>query len=78
MADTKPGDGNVERLRRWAVSGAGAALFAWGSPGDFDRCRTFYRDKIPEKYIDGWCAKLHKLATGAPPGHAPGEKHDKD
>jgi hypothetical protein len=63
----------VNRLRRWAVDPAGGGkIFQWGTPGDFKRCQTFYADKIPAKMIDGWCARLHKLATGAAPGHAPG------
>lgn len=74
MADTNPGDGNVEKLRQWAVSGAGAIHFAWGTPGDFARCQAFYKGKMPAKMVDGWCANLHKLATGARPGQAPGEK----
>lgn len=76
MADTNPGNGNVEQLRKWAVSGAGRALFAWGTPGDFDRCVTFYKAKtdMSDHMVKGWCATLHKLATGASPGHAPGEE----
>lgn len=63
----------VNRLRRWAVDPAGGGkVFQWGTPGDFKRCTDFYADKIPHKMIDGWCAKLHHLATGGWPGHAPG------
>jgi hypothetical protein len=65
----------VNRLRRWAISPSGGGkVFKWGTPGDFDRCRRFYADKIPAHMIDGWCARLHKLATGATPGHAPAEQ----
>lgn len=65
----------VSRLRAWAVDPAkGGQVFKWGTPGDFSRCQVFYRDKIPAKMIDGWCARLHKLATGAVPGQAPAEK----
>ncbi len=64
----------VNRLRKWAVDPAGGGkVFAWGASGDFDRCRKFYADKVPAKMIDGWCARLHKLATGGWPGHAPSE-----
>lgn len=74
MAENSPRDIQAtERLKRWAIDGAGAALFQWGTPGDFERCRVFYKDKVPGRMLDGWCANLHKQATGAPPGHAPGE-----
>lgn len=64
----------VNRLRRWAVDPAGGGkIFHWGTPGDFGRCTAFYKDKIPAKMINGWCARLHKLATGGYPGHAPTE-----
>lgn len=79
MADAaKSAEGHVAgtaRLREWAVNPAeGGKVFRWGEPGDFDRCRAFYRGKVPGHMIDGWCANLHKLATGATPGHAPAEK----
>lgn len=65
----------VNRLRAWAVSPTGGGkVFKWGTAGDFDRCREFYKGKVPGHMIDGWCARLHKLATGATPGHAPGEQ----
>lgn len=65
----------VNRLRRWAVDPAGGGkIFQWGTPGDFKRCQDFYADKVPRKMIDGWCANLHRLATGGfSPGHAPSE-----
>ena len=79
MAENTPQDvRNVERLRAWAVSGPGRQLFQWGTPGDFGRCEAFYKDKMPNHMIPGWCATLHKLATGAAPGHAPGESHGHD
>lgn len=68
----------VERLRKWAISPTGGGkIFQWGKEGDFDRCRDFYRNKIPARMLDGWCARLHKLATGAVPGKAPGERRKK-
>lgn len=78
MADSRPGNGNVETLKRWAVAGAGAVHFAWGTPGDFARCQAFYKDKMPDHMIDGWCSNLHKLATGARPGHAPAEETSRE
>jgi hypothetical protein len=64
----------VARLKAWAVGPEGQKHFRWGTPGDFKRCETFYKGKIPEHMIPGWCANLHKLATGASPGHAPAEQ----
>lgn len=64
----------VNRLRRWAVT-EGNKIFVWGTPGDFDRCMTFYREKgIPERMLGGWCQKLHMLSTGYPAGRAPLEQ----
>lgn len=70
--------GAVNQLRRWAIDPAkGGQIFHWGTPGDFSRCQGFYKDKMPGHMIDGWCATLHRLATGATPGNAPGEKAGK-
>jgi hypothetical protein len=63
--------GNPEALRHWYNSGADGQI-DWGSPGDFDACVA-----IASKYVDnpqGFCNERHQDATGAPPGHAPGEK----
>lgn len=78
MADVqKKAEGHVAglaQLRAWAIDPAkGGKLFRWGEPGDFDRALAFYRDKVPAKMLRGWVANLHKLATGATPGHAPAE-----
>lgn len=65
----------LARLRAWAINPAeGGKIFHWGQSGDFDRCRKFYRGKVPARMLDGWCANLHRLATGARPGQAPGER----
>ena len=63
----------VDRLKRWAVT-EGNKIFAWGTPGDLDRCVRFYTGKVPGRMIKGFCADLHRQATGANPGQAPGEK----
>jgi hypothetical protein len=64
----------VARLKAWAINPAeGGRLFMWGTPGDFEKCVRFYTGKLPNHIVKGWCANLHKLATGATPGHAPGE-----
>jgi hypothetical protein len=58
----------VERLRRWALSEGGIKHFKWGTDGDMTRCQRFYKGKMPARMIDGWCARLHKAATGTWPG----------
>lgn len=45
----------------------------WGVPGDFDRCVTELGKYVRD--AKGLCNDYHQLATGAPPGHAPGEKY---
>lgn len=67
MADTHPGDGNAETLRRYWTVGAGAVKIAWGTPGDFTRCVTHLTPYMGAR-SKGYCANLHKRATGAWPG----------
>jgi hypothetical protein len=69
------------QLARYWLSGPGAAKIAWDTPGDFNRCRTNIQAEVskdgaplPPRVLDGLCATLHKIATGATPGNAPGEK----
>jgi hypothetical protein len=72
----------TERLKNYWVRGKGAALIGWNSPGDFDRCVTQIqaavtkggKPPLPDSTIKGLCANLHHEATGAWPGHAPGEQ----
>lgn len=69
------------QLVTYWVRGKGGVLIAWGTPGDFGRCRVAINAKIvehggsplPDHEISGLCASLHRIATGATPGHAPGE-----
>lgn len=67
---------NTERLKRWATEGPGAAHFRWGEDGDFDRCVAFFTEHttMSSGMIHGYCSNLHVRATGARPGHAPGEQ----
>ncbi|OMB79277.1 hypothetical protein [Mycolicibacterium conceptionense] len=82
FADPNPGRGMPAQFKKYWLSGAGAAKIRWGTPGDFNRCVTAINAKIvengrkplPDHEIKGLCAKLHKEATGARPGQAPGEK----
>ncbi len=67
-------------LAYW-TKGKGAAKINWGVPGDFDRCIVNIQAEVSEggkplsdHVVKGLCATLHKIATGATPGHAPGEQ----
>lgn len=64
---------NTERLMAYWAHGAGAAKIQWGKDGDFDRCRVELGKYVDPKIVDGLCSNLHVRATGARPGHAPGE-----
>lgn len=66
---------STERLMRYWTEGEGAAKIDWGHDGDFDRCRVQLGKYVPADQVDGLCANLHHRATGAWPGHAPGETH---
>lgn len=73
------------QLIRYWVAGEGAGKIRWGVPGDFDRCRTLVNEAVVKggsaplapPVIAGLCATLHRLATGATPGHAPTEQTGK-
>ena len=64
----------TERLMRYWAEGAGAAKINWGVPGDFDRCVTELSRHVSPGIVKGLCSNLHQRATGARPGHAPGEE----
>lgn len=61
------------RIRDYWIKGEGRAKIAWGVDGDFDRCRAHIGKYVKPQYLAGTCANMHKEATGAWPGHAPGE-----
>lgn len=67
MPDLNPGDGDAERLRRYWLAGAGAAKIRWNTPGDFTRCVRLLNEHMPGQ-AEGYCANLHKTATGMWPG----------
>lgn len=67
MPDLSPGDGDAQRLRRYWLAGEGAAKIRWGTPGDFTRCVRLLNDYMPGR-AEGYCANLHKQATGMWPG----------
>lgn len=58
-----------EQLKRYWLTGKGAAKIRWGTPGDFTRCVRNLRDDFPED-TEGLCANLHHEATGMWPGDA--------
>jgi hypothetical protein len=74
--ETTPKDfASTERLMEYWAHGAGAAKIQWGVAGDFDRCVTELGKYVSPSIVKGLCSNLHQRATGARPGHAPGESH---
>jgi hypothetical protein len=65
---------STERLMRYWAEGEGAAKIDWNSPGDFDRCVVELSKHVSPSVVKGLCSNLHQRATGARPGHAPGDK----
>lgn len=72
---TKDGPGWVThprataRIRRYWVSGKGAAKIRWGAPGDFNRCRAQLAKYVANpEWLAGLCANMHKEALGFWPG----------
>lgn len=63
---------NAERLRRYWTTGKGGASIRWGTKGDFRRCVRKTRRHLGPG-AEGYCAKLHRRATGQWPGR--GRKH---
>lgn len=74
---------NPEETRRlhayWTKKGQpGYAKIAWGTPGDFNRCRTLVGKEISENspedmiYLDNICAEWHHDALGIWPGEHKG------
>jgi len=63
---------STQRLMIYWAHGEGAAKIRWGVPGDFDRCVTHLSKYVSPGIVKGLCSNLHKRATGARPGHAPG------
>jgi hypothetical protein len=76
---TKDGPGWItepkatSRIRRYWVSGKGAAKIRWGAPGDFNRCRSQLAKYIANpEWLAGTCANMHKEALGVWPGRENG------
>src|SRR5262245_49756804 len=54
----------TQRLRTYWTKGEGAAKIGWGTPGDFNRCRSHLGKYVAEPYLAGTCANLHYVALG--------------
>jgi hypothetical protein len=50
------------------VQGPGAAKIAWGTPGDFNRCRANLAKYVKPQHLAGYCANRHYDALGFWPG----------
>jgi hypothetical protein len=55
--------GNAENLRRYWVSGKGAAKIRWGQPGDWKRCVRYLSKHLGPR-AKGYCQLRHKDALG--------------
>lgn len=65
--------GNLAVLIRYWTRGKGAARIGWGRGGDFMRCVRLLARYVPPNQVKGFCARLHRRATGTWPG--PGRNH---
>jgi hypothetical protein len=63
----------TRQLIRWYERGGGAAQIRWGTDGDFMRCVRIAAKHMTLDQAKGFCNLRHRGATGAAPGHAPGE-----
>ena len=75
--DASPSGYRIEAEGKAYWSGEGSSKgkrsdIPWGTPGDFDKCVAEVTPHLGAK-AKGYCANRHKQATGAWPGHAPGE-----
>lgn len=56
------------RIRRYWTHGKGAAKIAWGTPGDFNRCRRQLAKYIANpEWLAGACANMHMEVLGVWP-----------
>lgn len=60
---------DTDRLRDYWTKGAGAAKIAWGTPGDFNRCRANLAQYVKPQHLAGYCANRHYDALGFWPGN---------
>ena len=70
VTDPKP----TKRITDYWVDGRGAVKIAWGTPGDFNRCRANLAKYVQNpEWLAGLCANLHYRALGTWPGHGAGK-----
>lgn len=63
------------RIRRYWTHGKGAAKIAWGTPGDFNRCRRQLAKYIQNpEWLAGACANMHKEVLGVWPNPRGGNR----
>lgn len=70
-------------IEYWTVGPGAAKIGGWGHAGDYESCIIQVQKAIidggkpplSDHVIHGLCSTLHEIATGARPGHAPGEQH---
>lgn len=65
MPDTTAGDG---ALKRYWLTGPGAAKIVWGTSGDFTRCDAELSKHVGPEKAKRICAQWHHDATGLWPG----------
>jgi len=58
----------TRRIHDYWVHGEGAAKIAWGTPGDFNRCRAHLSKYVDPVHLSGTCAQWHHDALGFWPG----------
>lgn len=78
---TKDGPGWIthptatSRIRRYWTKGKGAAKIGWGTPGDFNRCRSQLAKYVQNPdWLAGLCANMHYEVLGVWPGRKRGDK----
>ncbi|QAU06348.1 hypothetical protein SEA_WHOSEMANZ_22 [Gordonia phage WhoseManz] len=54
----------------WTTGEGGVKKIRWNTPGDFTRCVRYMRKYAAREGFsaEGYCARLHKAATGVYPG----------
>lgn len=64
----KRNQGDISKLIKYWTKGKGGTLIGWGKPCDFCACLSKLRKYVPPTQVKGFCARLHKRATGTWPG----------
>jgi hypothetical protein len=59
-----PHPGGAAPLKRWYVTGEGAAKIRWGTPGDLTRCHNLAVKHMTSEQAWGFCQERHKDALG--------------